>query len=199
MEFFLIRTAFFSLSSFNFLNFLNILNVPLHFSWFILFIVSFLTWFFWEKIYKNRFDFPNIIGGFLTLQLYTDTLGNAFKFYDKFRWYDRLTHFTGGATVGVLIILILSYFHKKNQWNIGLNSLIVFSISLSLTISVFYEFWEYFVYSVLGYKSVITGLTDTSHDLVFDFLGSSLVALVFTVILKKRYYFSSKLNDSTKK
>ena len=199
MEFLFIRTAFLGISSFTFLNSVKILHIPLHFSWLVLFVTSFGIWLFWEKIYKKRFNFPTIIGGLFAFHLSADTLGNALYLYRKFDWYDEFTHFTGGATAGALIILILIHLSKKNQWRIGLKTLIIFGISLSLSLGVLYEFWELFAYSVLNYKFLIIGATDTAYDLLFGFIGATTSILLLTAIFKKRGYFPLISIDSKTK
>jgi hypothetical protein len=199
MEFILIRTIFFSLLSFDFLNSIKVFHLPLDFPWLVLFLVCLWVWLFWEKIYKKRFDFPMLMGGLFTFQLSADTLGNVLHLYKKIDWYDKFTHFSGGATAGTLTILILSYLSKKNQWKIGLKTLIIFSVSLALLFGVFYEFWEYFAYSVLNYKLIIIGVTDTANDLLFDFLGATISILILSHILKKKGYFSARAIDSKTK
>ena len=199
MEFILIRTFFFSLLSFDFLNSIKVFHLPINFPWLVLFLIGLGGWLFWEKVYKKRFDFPRIMGGLFAFQLSADTLGNALYLYRKFDWYDKFTHFTGGATAGALIILILSYLSKKNQWRINLKTLIIFAVSLALLFGVFYEFWEYFAYSVLDYKFIIAGVTDTAHDLLFDFLGATISILLLTAILKKKSYFLPNVSDSNAK
>lgn len=105
MEFLLIRTIFLSLLSFDFLDSIKVLHIPLNFPWLVLFLISFLTW----------------------------------------------------------------------------------------------AFWEYFAYSVLNYKFLIIGVTDTADDLLFDFLGAATSILVLTAILKKKGYFSPSSIDSKMK
>ncbi len=139
------------------------------------------------------------MGSFFLFQLYTDTLGNVFELYRKFNWYDKFTHFTGGATVGALVILILNYFSKKNQWKISLKTLVIFAISLALSLAVFYEFWEYFAYSVLDYKLMIIGETDTVDDLLFGFIGATTSVLFLITILKKRGYFFTRAAAKSKR
>lgn len=199
MEFILIKSAFFVITSFTFLNSVKILDIPLKFPWLVLFLLCLATWVLWEQIYKKRFEFPMLMGSFLLIQLYADTLGNTFKFYEKFNWYDRLTHFTGGAVIGAFALFILSYFHKKNQWKISLKGLIIFAISLALTLTVFYEFWEYFAYSILDYKLLIIGETDALDDLLFNLIGITTSILLLSLILKKKGYLFPKVNDSKAK
>jgi len=199
MEFILIRTFFISLLSFDFLNSIKVFHLPIGFPWLVLFLICLGSWLFWEKVYKKRFNFPTIMGGLFAFQISADTLGNALYLYRKFDWYDKFTHFTGGATAGALMILVLSYLSRKNHWRISLKTLIIFAVSLALLFGVFYEFWEYFAYSILGYKFIITGLTDTAHDLLFDFLGIMVAILIFTAMLKKKGYLLPNASDSNAK
>jgi len=199
MEFLFIRTAFLGISSFTFLNSVKILHIPFHFPWLVLFLVTLFIWLFWEEIYRKKFNSPSVMGVFLLLQLYADTMGNTFDFYTKFNWFDRVTHFTGGATTGVFAIFALSYFDNKNHWKLSLKTLIIFAITLTLSLAVLYEFWEYFEYSVLNYKLIIIGVTDTIDDLLFDFLGATTFVLLSTTILKKRGYFFPNNSDSKTK
>ena len=198
MEYVLIRIAFLALSSFTFLNSVKILDIPLHFPWLVLFLVALAVWLFWEQIYKKKFSFPSLMGGFLLLQLYADTLGNTFDFYTRFNWFDRLTHFTGGTTAGVFAILALSYFDKKNHWKLSLKTLIIFAITLTLSLTVIYEVWEYFAYSILNYKLLIIGVTDTTDDLLFDFLGCTFSILFLTYFLKNNYFLPIVADSKTK-
>lgn len=198
MEYILIRTAFLALSSFTFLNTVKIFKIPLHFPWLVLFLAALAVWLFWEQIYRKKFNFPSLMGGFLLLQLYADTLGNTFDFYTKFNWFDRVTHFIGGATAGVFAILILSYFDNKNHWKLSLRTLIIFALSLTIAMCVIYEFWEYFGYSILDYKLLIIGATDTTDDLLFDLMGGTASILLLTYFLKKNYFLPIVKDSSTK-
>jgi len=187
MELLIIRSALAFLATFDFLNFLKIILIPLHFSWLILFFICLLGWLFWELCLKKHFPFSLLLIIFFTVHIYADTLGNAFKFYDKFKWYDRLTHFTAGILAGLFSLSLLFYFNKKNQWQMGFKSLLFLAISISLTLSLSYEFWEYFAYSVLKYKELIIGETDTIDDLLFDLLGGLVSIFLFAPLLKKNY------------
>lgn len=139
------------------------------------------------------------MGGFFLFQLYADTIGNTFKFYATFNWYDKFTHFSGGAMGGVLTFLILEYLNKKNQWRLGVKTLIIFAVSLTLTLAVLYEFWEFFAYSVLNDKQIIIGVTDTADDLLFGFLGAVASIMLLAYVLKKQNYFLPNSIDSRTK
>lgn len=198
MDFFVIRTFFFAISFFTFLNTAKILKIPLHFPWLILFLISFLGWFFWETIYKKNFNSPSIMAGFFLFNIYTDIFGNAFDFYTKINWFDRLTHFIGGTTAGIFSFFILIYFNEKYHWNLSFRAIIIIFSSLALSFLVFYEFWEYFAYSILNYKLIIIGETDTIDDLFFGFLGILNAALISRLFLKKYYSFAKGMDSKIK-
>ncbi len=198
MKFFLIRTAFFTLALFALLNSVKVFNIPLNFPWLIIFLITVFIWLFWEQIYRKKFNFPSVMGGFLLLQLYGDTVGNIFDFYAKFNWFDKVTHFTGGATTGVFAFFVLSYFDNKNHWRLSLRTLLIFAITLTLSLAVVFEFWEYFEYSILNYKLIIIGVTDTTDDLLFDFLGAAVSILLLSLFLKNNYLLPI-VNDSKTK
>lgn len=185
MEFiYLIRIAFASLFSFEFLNSIKIFHIPLGFPWAGLALLSFLTWFSWEKLFKDRVDFSISLAGLVIFQLYVNTFGNVFKFYTKFSWYDKLTHFTGEAAVTTTVILILNYLNRKRDWKLKLNLLAVFGFSLSLTLAVFWELYEYFIDFSFHY-STVADKYDTSSDLLYGTIGAAIVTFLFTLIFKK--------------
>jgi len=194
MELLIIRSALAFLATFDFLNFIKVLNFSLHFSWLILFIICVAGWIFWEIYLKKHFPFSILLISFFIIQIYADTWGNAFKIYGKLNWYDRLTHFTGGIVAGLFSISFLLYLNKKNHWQMDFKNLIILSFSVAVTLSLFYELWEYFAYSVLQYKEIIIGETDTIDDLFFDVLGT--LFSFFLLSLFQKNYFSCKEKDS---
>lgn len=181
---YLIRTAFASLFSFELLNSIKVLNFPLNFPWTASVLLSSLVWLFWEKFVKKKVDFPMFIGGLFLFQLYANTFGNVLRFYAKFDWYDRFTHFTGGAVVGATLFLALIYLNKKRGWGLTLKFLAIFAISLALSFCVLWELLEYFIDFSLGYN-VIQDEYDTTSDLVFDLIGATVAVLFIVPILKK--------------
>ena len=199
MEFLFIRAAFLSLFSFEFFNSIKVFKLPLHFPWIFLAVITSGSWLVWEKIYKKRFDFSRLVAGLFLFQLFSDTVaGNIFNFYGKFLWYDRFTHLTGGAIIGVLVILFLSNFNKKSKWNFKLSHLIFFAVSATALIVSFYELWEYFIDAGLGF-SVLIDKYDTPDDILFDLIGAVASISLLAFILRKRGYFSPNSIDSNTK
>lgn len=180
---FLIRFGFASLSSFEFLNSIKVLKFPLHFPWIALTLLSLSIWLFWEKFIKRGSDLPGLIGGLFLFQLYADTLENVFKLYTKFQWFDRLTHFTGGIVLGATAFLTLANLKRKKGWQFDYKFLIISAITLALFFGVLYEFFEFFMTYILKYN-MITDRFDTDRDLLFDFIGTSLVVSLLSYLKK---------------
>jgi len=180
---YLIRTAFASLLSFEFLNSINVLKFPLHFPWIILVLLSSLFWFLWERCFKRKAKHFPLVSSLFLFQLYANTLGNVFKFYTKFVWFDRFLHFTGGAAAGTTLFLGLNYVNKKRNWQLNTNLIILFALSLAISVCAVYEFLEYFIDSMFGYN-MITDKYDTSRDLLLGFVGAVIGIFLISSILK---------------
>lgn len=181
---FFIRSAFFLLFSFEFLNSIKIFNISLHFPWGILTGITLFSWLIWEKIFKIEFSLSKILGGFIIFQLYANSLGNTFKFYTQFEWYDELTHFTGGALAGFLAFLTLKYLQDKKKISIGPKSLIVWGTSLALFAGVIFEFFEYIAQNYFGFP-ILGNANDVVEDLAFDLLGGAIAVSFLTLIFRK--------------
>ena len=186
---YLIRLAFASLASFDFLNSIQVLKFPLHFPWLSLAALSLFIWFLWEKFVKARTDSPFLVGGLFLLQLYGDTMGNLFHLYAKFSWFDRLLHFTGGAVLGTAAFLMLSHLNKKRCWNLNYRYLIVFAISLAVFFGVVYEFFEFFITYTLKFD-MITDRFDTDRDLLLDTIGAAF-GIGFAALYQRRKSLSA--------
>jgi hypothetical protein len=74
-------------------------------------------------------------------------LGSYLNFYEKFGWWDVILHFTSGILIGLVSIIIVSYFVSINFGEYTRKSDIVFlvivGILVSISIGVLWEFYEY--------------------------------------------------------
>ncbi len=102
-----------------------------------------------KKIYENKLSFiPDsyyyIAMIFAYLALF---LGSYLNFYEKITWWDTMLHFASGILLGLLSIIIVSYIisHRfatyKSKRDIII--LICIGVLLSMSIAVFWEFYEY--------------------------------------------------------
>lgn len=183
---YLIKISFILIFSFTFLNSIGILKFPLDFPWIVITLPTLLAWWFWEKVSRKKLAFPHLTGILLVLLVYGEGIGNVLDFYNKFGWYDKFTHFLGGIAIGLINFLIIFYWNQKYIWKLALNFLIIFALSLSLTIHVSWEFYEYFA-DLLNVKesNLIPDRYDTVDDLLFGFVGSIISVLFGAFFLQQ--------------
>lgn len=134
------------------------------------------------------FIFGAIILAFHALFL---MIGNFYKIW----WADIALHFSGGIFVGLFAIWFI--FNKANlpmqKEKLPFYIIFILVVSFAALIGVLWEFYEFTLDEITGYKSskivMQENLKDTMGDLFFDLLGavSSLVFLKF----KKSDYISN--------
>ena len=123
---------------------------------------------------------------FLSLGFLLDTLGNLWGFYDVqgvlfFPWYDDFAHFVVHILVAVSL---LTYFLNIRGFSKKLSVLL--SSSLSLSLIVLWELYEYFSDRLLGTTMVKNDLEDTMFDMVFGVLGTTVGCFLFFLFSKKQ-------------
>ena len=92
---------------------------------------------FLDKIFKIKVD---IVGSYLYITIITMTmfLGNAFKFYDKFAWWDRLIHFLSGIVFVSFAVAI-----SKNAEHLEKLHTLFFGFTYAVSHHVLWEVMEY--------------------------------------------------------
>lgn len=100
------------------------------------FALTFLPGFF-EKMCNIKMD---LLGRILYLALIFMTvyLGSALKFYDKYRWWDRAIHFLSG-----IVFVSFGVAASKNAVELNRFHILLFSLTLSITLHVMWEVLEY--------------------------------------------------------
>ncbi len=102
-----------------------------------------------RHIFKDKFYFiPDQYYYIAMLFAYFATyLGSYLNFYEAFSWWDDALHFTSGILIGLFSIILVSFtignrFGKyKSKGDIVY--LIVIGVLLSLSVAVFWEFYEF--------------------------------------------------------
>lgn len=131
------------------------------------------------------FIFGAIILAFHALFL---MIGNFYKIW----WADIALHFSGGILVGLFAIWFI--FNKAGlpiqKEKLPFYFVFISVISFAALIGVLWEFYEFILDEITGYKSsklvMQENLKDTMGDLFFDLLGASL-SLVFLKFKKQGY------------
>jgi VanZ family protein len=104
-------------------------------------------------------------------------IGLTLYFYWTFWWYDFMTHFIGGLTIGVLIISLLRF--KNKNWK---SFLAVFVLVFATGVA-----WEIFEYV----NDLTNSLEEYKLDVIFDLIMDSLGAITayFLFISRNRESF----------
>lgn len=109
-----------------------------------------------------------------TLGVWFDAAGNFAHLYANVEWWDKLAHAVGAAAVALAILTLLQVLQERGRMQMGRLLLGIFAVSIATTLSVLYEISEYIGDTVYPTNRV-TGLFDTSDDLLWNFLAAVLV------------------------
>lgn len=121
---------------------------------------------------------------FATLAVWFDAAGNFAHLYVNVEWWDKLAHAVGSAAVALAILTLLRALQQRGRIQMGRLLLGVYAISITTTLSALYEISEYIGDAVYPTNRV-TGLFDTSDDLLWNFLAAVLVVW-FGLWLRRR-------------
>ncbi len=120
----------------------NVLN-------FILTLVLLSIYVITKHIYSNRFSYiPTIYYyGAMMFGFLAYVLGEVYDFYELFPWWDNVLHFSSGVLIGFVVIIIVDYYQtkfyvRKNLWADAVFTIVLASAA-SISIAVFWEFFEY--------------------------------------------------------
>lgn len=144
----------------------------------------------WTKIYiPTLLKFIILI--FIFLSMY---LGEIHAYFYRYSWWDSMLHAISAMFWGFIGFILIHTMNKnKNIDNLLSPSFIaLFTFCFALSVSVFWEIFEFFVDAGLGYNMqksrdlhIITGvmdtrlgLLDTMRDIIVDAVGALIFAIV---------------------
>ena len=115
-------------------------------------------------------------------------LGSIVGLYHSTSWLDLVAHFLSGivSCIGSLILLKEMKVLKKMKPSF----LVIFLLSISLSIASLWEFFEFGSNKIFGGDPQFvekTGVNDTMEDMLIAFLGSIFFTIIFTFKLTKNY------------
>jgi hypothetical protein len=148
---------------------------------------------------KLKLDFSSWLGIFSLVFIYASLfLGEIWNFYYKFWWWDLLLHTLFGFIIG-LIGISMVYFMNSKEKKIHLNAsfIAMFGFCFSVTLGVFWEFFEFFMDTTFGTTMLKSGLLDTIGDLIVNSFGAFVVAIIAFLFLKKDFRGIEKIFADT--
>lgn len=142
---------------------------------------------------KLKLKIPSELELVTVLFIYSSIfLGDGYRFYDKFWWWDKMLHSFSGPILGIMGILLINYLNKRGQLNINLSPIFgaLTSFFFAVTAGALWEIYEYTMDKVIGSFMQRGSLNDTMTDLILDTIGASIVAII--------YYIKKNRVDSVK-
>lgn len=106
------------------------------------------------------------------------------SYYHYKIWYaDNLLHLSGGFLTGLFVLWYFfnhsNFITETEKEKIPIYIIIITVVSFTTTVGVFWEFYEFILDKITGYKSysiiiMQANLADTMSDLLFDLTGAAL-------------------------
>ncbi len=165
-------------------------------------IIAFIPLFL-KKIFK--ISFPKLATSvfylFLFLSIY---LGTFIGLYTKTEVWDMIIHFLSGVVFGFFAMFLINLFMYKNKQKTNPYFVFIFVFCFALSIGACWEIYEFTFDSLLGLnmQGFATqgglnyigqkALLDTMLDIVFDFFGAVVSAIICGVCAYKYKNFVSK-------
>jgi hypothetical protein len=112
---------------------------------------------------------------------YADTLGTAADFYKNYVFYDKITHFGGGAIIAAVGYDIVTVLNLRGALRASAFWRVVIAVTVSMIVC---SLWE--LYELVGDTLFDTGRNggelDTLYDLISDFSGALVAAIAIALL-----------------
>jgi len=138
---------------------------------------------------KKGMEFSSLTSSFFLIFVFLSLfLGEINSFYVRFWWWDLLLHSFAGLILG-LMGFSLVYYMNENSRDMELNPYFIafFGFCFAVTLSVFWEFFEFSMDFFFKTNMLKSGLLDTMGDLVVSAAGAFVISL-FGYLGLKHYY-----------
>lgn len=139
-----------------------------------------------EKVFKKKLS-PIVKFICILFVFCAHFLGATVEFYNEFSYYDKITHTISGILTALLAMLLLKQLGMYDENKIFFN--VLFIISVTLSVAVCWEFFEYIANIFFGgdaQRVVKTGVNDTMQDMLVAFVGSIIVSVLYVIEEKKK-------------
>jgi len=130
---------------------------------------------------KNKKLFKNTILLFITIGI-LNFIGNTLLLYSGTFWYDKILHFLAGFVIAMTVVIFYNMFSKV--YSTSKTRLILIALLATIIVGLLWEYFEfYFDIAILDNNR--NYWTDTSLDLIMDFMGGFFGAIYSIKISNK--------------
>lgn len=163
----------------------------------------------WIVESRYKIDIPDYLEVILLAFLFIGVVGGFLNnFYENVQGYDKLTHTLSGITLSIIAFQGLYILNKstKIKVNMGPRLISIFSYTLSITLLVLWEFYEFAIDTIAYNLNNLTtsnmqryqwinesltfpqdyGLYDTMMDLIVGAVGALVVCFVGYLLIRKK-------------
>lgn len=115
-------------------------------------------------------------------------LGEAFDFYNRYRWWDVVMHAGSALGFGLVGFLFVFTLFEGDRYAAPPWALALIAFCFAVTIGTLWEIFEFAMDHVFGLNMQKSGLIDTMGDLIVDVIGATIGALAGHFYLKGRKF-----------
>ncbi len=120
----------------------------------------------------------------VTLSLFLHTfLGEGLEFYNKYWIWDKLLHVYGSGVIAIIAFVVVYSLHYSRKLRLTLPMIMLMTFCFAMAMGALWEIGEFLVDVTFG-KHAQKGLTDTMFDLINDFFGGLIVAVLGAIYVR---------------
>lgn len=114
-------------------------------------------------------------------------LAEQYYLYWTVRWFDMVTHFLGGAWIGLASIWVwyFSGYVRKPQFPKG--RVLLLAVLSGLVVGVIWEVYEFAVWKVVGRPFPENYIGDTQLDIIMDMCGAYVGYVTYRFLSSHRF------------
>ncbi|MFA5069936.1 MAG: hypothetical protein WC528_01525 [Patescibacteria group bacterium] len=147
--------------------------------------------FYWYYKARQNIVLPFYVVWSVSLGVWFDAAGNFANLYHSVLWWDDLAHMVGSAACALAIFIILYELNRQGKIRLGIFSLSLFSLSVTVFASAMYEVSE-FLGDLISESQRVVDKFDTPSDLMWNTIAALTVVLFSGLVV---YYKARRLND----
>jgi hypothetical protein len=138
--------------------------------------------FYWYYKAKQNIVLPFYVAWAASLGVWFDAAGNFAHLYQNIVWWDKIAHAVGSGALAIACFIILYELNKQEKIRLGLFSLSLFALSVTIFASAMYEVSEY-LGDIISQSQRITDKFDSPDDLMWNTIAALAVVLFSAVVI----------------